>query len=155
MALRRAFFTWQFAAAAALPIWLLIGYAIWGTGAAGVFALLLLAPVVMLVEVGLALLFSARAGIRRSRTLDLPAIGVLSAYQIGVIGLGFFGPATAWFAVLAAIAAIGGFWLGGALLVRDLRTRVQESMAAFGRPPQTMPRTPIDGGEYIIIKPSH
>jgi hypothetical protein len=154
MALRRAFFAWQFAAAAVLPIWLLIGYAVWGASVSGFFGVLLLVPGVLLVELGLALLFSARAGIRRSRALDLPAVGVLAAYQVGVIGLGFFGPATAWFGVLAAVAAIGGFWLGGTLLMRDVRSSVQQTMASFGRPPATTPRTPLDAGEYVVIKPS-
>ena len=154
MALRRAFFAWQFAAAAVLPIWLLIGYAVWGASVSGFFGVLLLVPGVLLVELGLALLFSARAGIRRSRALDLPAVGVLAAYQVGVIGLGFFGPATAWCGVLAAVAAIGGFWLGGTLLMRDVRSRVQQTMASFGRPPVTTPRTPLDAGEYVVIKPS-
>ena len=30
MALRRAFLTWQFVAAAVLPLWPLVGYAVWG-----------------------------------------------------------------------------------------------------------------------------
>jgi hypothetical protein len=74
MALRRAFFAWQFAAAAVLPIWLLIGYALWGSTVSGFFGVLVLVPGVLLVELGLALLFSARAGVRRSRALDLPAV---------------------------------------------------------------------------------
>jgi len=155
MALRRAFFAWQFAAAAVLPLWLLLGYAVWGASVGGLLSVVLLAPLVLLVELGLALLFSARAGVRRSRALDLPAVGVLAAYQVGVIGFGFFGPASAWFGLLAAVAAIGGFWIGGRLLVRDVRSRVQQTMTAFGRPPQPpAARTPLDAGEYIVVKPS-
>jgi hypothetical protein len=154
MALRRAFFAWQFAAAAVLPIWLLLGYALWGAGVAGFFGILLLVPGVILVEVGLAVLFSARAGIRRSRTLDVPAVAVLAAYQVGVIGLGLFGPATPWFGLLAVVAAVVGFWVGGALLIRDIRSRVQETMASFGSPPASVSRAPIDAGEYVVIKPA-
>jgi hypothetical protein len=154
MALRRAFFAWQFAAAAVLPLWLLLGYAVWGASVGGLLSVVLLAPVVLVVELGLALLFSARSGVRRSRTLDLPAVGVLAAYQIGVIGFGFFGPGSAWFGLLATVAAIGGFWFGGRLLVRDVRSRVQETVSGFGRPPQAPSRAPIDAGEYIVIKPS-
>ena len=148
MALRRAFFVWQFAAAAVLPVWLLIGYAIWGGAAGGVLGVALLAPLVLVVELGLAVLFSARRGVRRSRTLDLPSIGVLGAYQAGVLGFGFFGPATPWFAVLAAVAAIGGFWLGGRLLVRDVRRRVDELRAPYA------PRRSVDAGEYVVVKPT-
>jgi hypothetical protein len=151
MALRRAFFAWQFAAAAVLPLWLLLGYAVWGASVGGFLSVVLLAPIVAVVEVALALLFSARAGVRRQRALDLPGVAVLSAFQLGVIGLGFFGPASSWFGLLAAVAAIGGFWVGGRLLARDVRSRVQ---ATFGPPPQTAPRAPIDAGEYIVIKPS-
>jgi len=151
MALRRAFFAWQFAAAAVLPLWLLLGYAVWGASVGGFLSVVLLAPVVLVVELALAALFSARAGVRRQRALDLPAVAVLSAFQLGVIGLGFFGPASSWFGLLAAVAAIGGFWLGARLLARDVRSRVQET---FGVPPQTPSRAPIDAGEYVVIKPS-
>lgn len=151
MALRRAFFAWQFAAAAVLPLWLLLGYAIWGASVGGFLSVVLLGPVVLVVEVALALLFSARAGIRRERALDLPAVAVLTAFQVGVIGLGFFGAASSWFGLLAAVAAIGGFWVGSRLLARDVRSRVQQT---FGQPAQAGPRQPIDAGEYIVIKPS-
>jgi hypothetical protein len=156
MALRRAFFAWQFAAAAVLPLWLLLGYAVWGSSIGGFFSIVLLAPVVFVVELALAGLFSARARVRQQRALDLPAVAVLAAFQLGVLGVGLFGPLTAWFGLLAAVAAVGGFWLGATLLVRDVRARVQETMTAFGRPPQQQPapRTPINGGEYIVIKPS-
>jgi hypothetical protein len=153
MALRRALFAWQFAAAAVLPLWLLLGYAIWGASLGGFVSVVLLAPIVLVVEIALALLFSARARVRRERGLDLPAVAVLTAFQIGVLGFGFFGPASAWFGLLAAVAAIGGFWLGGRMLARDVRTRVQATMSAFGRPPQSASRQPIDAGEYVVIKP--
>ena len=153
MALRRVFFAWQFAAAAVLPLWLLLGYAVFGSSVGGFLSVVLLAPIVLVVELTLALLFSARARIRRDRALDPPAVGVLAAFQVGVIGMGFFGPASSWFGLLAAVAAIGGIWLGGTLLMRDLRARVQETMTAFGRPPQAqMLRPPIDAGEYVVIK---
>ena len=153
MALRRAFFAWQFAAAAVLPIWLFIGYAVSGSPASGLLGVVLAAPVVALVELGLALLFSARAGIRREKALDAPALAVLTAFQVGVIGFGLFGPASAWFGVLAAIAAVGGFWVGGRLLARDVQLRMRQTMAGFP-PPQPRSRAPIDAGEYIVIKPA-
>lgn len=156
MALRRAFFAWQFAAAAVLPLWLLLGYAVFGASVGGFLSVVLLAPIVLVVELALAALFSARARVRRERALDGSAVGVLSAFQLGVIGIGFFGPATAWFGLLAAVAAIGGFWLGSRLLARDVRSRVQETMSAFGRPPQPQRGAlpPIDAGEYVVVKPS-
>ncbi|MGT2426588.1 hypothetical protein [Amnibacterium kyonggiense] len=154
MALRRVFFAWQFAAAAVLPLWLLLGYAVFGSSVGGFLSVVLLAPIVLVVELALAALFTARAQVRRARALDLPAVGVLAAFQVGVVGVGLFGPATAWFGLLAAVAAIGGFWLGGTLLARDVRARVRETMTAFGRPPVQVRRTPIDAGEYVVVKPT-
>jgi hypothetical protein len=154
MALRRAFLTWQFVAAAVLPLWLLVGYAVWGSSVAGLFGVLLLVPVVALAELGLALLFSGRRRVRRRPQLDPLTVSVLTAFQVGVVGIGLFGPATAWFAVLAVAAAITGFWLGTRLLVQDVRTRVQETFPAVGRPPASPQRPPIDRGEYVVIKPS-
>ena len=157
MALRRAFFAWQFAAAAVLPLWLLLGYAVFGSSVGGFLSVVLLAPVVLVVELALAALFSARARIRRAararpprrrRARRVPGRRdrrrLLRAARAR--GSGCSPP----------VAAIGGFWLGATLLVRDLRSRVQETMTAFGRPPQQRgPRPPIDAGEYIVIKPSH
>ena len=151
---RRGFFVWAFAAAAVLPVWVLVGYAIQGSTVTGLLGVLLLAPVVLLVELGLALLFSARADVRRARALDGPAIGVISAFQAGVVGFGFFGPATAWFGVLAFAAAVVGFWLGGRLLVADVRSRVRATMAGFGAPMPPQGARTIDAGEYVVIKPS-
>ncbi len=153
-AVRRGFFTWSFAAAVVLPVWVLIGYAVQGSSVGGLLGVLLLAPVVLLVELGLALLFAARSEVRRARALDGPAIAVLSAFQIGVLGFGVFGPASAWFGVLAFAAAVGGFWLGGRLLLADVRSRVRATVAGFGAPvPPQGPRV-IDAGEYVVIKPS-
>lgn len=151
-ALRRGFFVWQFAAVAVLPLWLLVGYALWGASVSGLLGVLLLVPGVLVVELGLALLLSARGEVRRARALDWPAIGLLAAYQAGVIGFAFFGPASAWFGVLAVAAAIAGFWIGGRLLVEDVRRSVRRATAAFG-PSTPVQRTPIDAGEYVVLKP--
>ena len=152
MVLGRVLSRWQWLAAAVLPLWLLIGYAVWGDSFGGFLSILLLAPVVLVVEAGLALLFSARrrvaaGGAAVRRHLDAPALVSLSAFQAGVVGIGFFGPATPWFAVLAAVAAIGGAWWGGRLLVRDVRRRVDDLRAPAGR-------RPLDAGEYVVVKPT-
>ena len=153
MPIRRAFFVWQFVAVAVLPVWVLLGYAIWGAGVAGLLGVALLAPLILVVELGLALLFSARADVRRQRALDWPAVGVLAAFQLAVLGFGFFGPATSWFGVLAVASAIGGFWLAGRLLVMDVQRRVRATFAPFART-EPASRTPIDAGEYVVIRPA-
>jgi hypothetical protein len=153
MPIRRAFFVWQFAAAAVLPLWVLLGYALWGSGLNGLFGIALLAPLLVLTELGLAVLFTARASVRRPRALDWPAIGVLALFHVAVIGLGFFGPASAWFGVLAVASALGGYWLAILLLVREVRARMRATLASLGYQPPP-PQRPLDAGEYVVVKPN-
>jgi hypothetical protein len=159
-ALGRAFFVWQFASAAVLPLWVLLGYALWGHGLGGLFGLALLAPLLVVVELALAVLFSARASVRRPRVLDGRPMAVLAVFHLAVIGLGFFGPATAWFGVLAITAALGAGWLGSALLAREIRERMRATLAGLGvQPPQRgrapvpIDARPLDGGEYVVVQP--
>ena len=160
MRIRRAFFVWQFAAAAVLPLWVLVGWAVWGVGTAGFLGVALLAPVLMATELVLAGLLSARGSVRRARALGWPEIAAISAFHGFVIGAGFYGPASSWLAVLAVVAALVVFWLGVSEFVSDVRRRMRETLAAFGAPtqrpstqrrPQQRPSGPINGGEYIVL----
>ncbi|MGN6742628.1 MAG: hypothetical protein ACTHJL_04940 [Amnibacterium sp.] len=155
-ALRRAAFVWQFAAAAVLPLWLLVGYALWGAGVGGFLGIALLAPLAIVALLGLAVLVAARGAVRRTRMLGGADAAVLAVLTLALVGFGFFGPATAWFGVLAVAAVLGGYWLAGWELVTDVRTRMRQTLAAFGLAPQTAQaaRTPIDAGEYVVLKPS-
>jgi hypothetical protein len=150
---RRAAFVWQFAAAVVLPLWVLTGYAVWGGGVGGFLGISLLAPLLVLAQLGLAVLFTARAAVRRPRMLGLADTGVVAVLTAAVVGVGFFGPATTWFGVLAVAAVLGGFWLGGYELVTEIRTSMRRTLADLGfRPPE--PRGSVDAGEYLVIKPS-
>ena len=48
MLVRRGFFYWQTAAAVVLPVWLLVGWGIWGTSATGFVGIAFLAPALVL-----------------------------------------------------------------------------------------------------------
>lgn len=150
MLLRRAFWYWQFAAALALPLWVLTGYALWGAGMAGFLSVAVLAPLLVIAELGLAALFTARQAVRVPRALGWADVGVLAAFSLAVIGAGFFGPATVWFGVFAVAALLGGYWIATIELVRELRERVQTTLTALG---VQRPVEPRDGGEYIILPP--
>jgi hypothetical protein len=153
MVIRRAFFVWQFAAAVVLPLWVLLGYALWGGGAGGLVAVTLLTPLLVIAQLGLAALLSARASVRRARALGWADVAVIAVLSLAVVGLGFFGPAMTWFAVLAVAAVLGGYWLAIAELVTEVRTRMRATLASLGYEPQPA-HTPIDAGEYIVIKPA-
>ncbi|HEY8319602.1 MAG TPA: hypothetical protein VIG76_12300 [Amnibacterium sp.] len=149
----RAAFVWQFAAVVVLPLWVLTGYAIWGGGLGGFLSVTLLAPLLAVALLALAAIFTARATVRRRRMLGAADSAVIAVLTVVLTGFGFFGAATAWFGVLAVAALIGGFWLAGRELVTDVRTRMRQTLAAFGYASQPA-RTPIDAGEYVVIKPS-
>ena len=151
--LRRAAFVWQFAAVVVLPLWLLVGYAIWGPGLAGFLGISLLAPLLVVALLALAALFTARASVRRPRMLGPADTAVLAVVTVAVAGFGFFTPATPWFGVLAVAGVLGGFWLGGSELVTEIRTGMRRTLADLGFGP-TEVRSAIDAGEYVVIKPS-
>jgi hypothetical protein len=157
MAIRRAFFRWQFVAAVALPLWVLVGWATWGVGTTGFLGVALVAPVILVAELVLAGLFSVRGSVRTTRALGWPEIAALSAFHLSVIGAGFFTPATPWLAVLAVVTALIAFWVGVRVFLTDVRARVRENLRSFGGPSfgrgqqQPRPTTPINGGEYIVL----
>lgn len=151
--IRRAAFVWQFAAVVVLPLWLLVGYAIWGAGVGGFLGISLVAPLLLVAQLALAALFTARASVRRPRMLGLADTAVIAVVTVAVVGAGFFTAATPWFGVLAVAALLGGFWLGGWELVTEVRTRMRRTLADLGFGP-TDARPAIDAGEYVVIKPS-
>jgi hypothetical protein len=150
MLLRRGFWYWQFAAALVLPLWVLTGYAIWGAGTAGFLGVAILAPLLVVAQLGLAAVLVARRSVRASRMVGRADAAVLAAFSLAVIGAGFFGPATTWFGVLAVAALLGAYWLAVTELVTDVRSRVRTTLDALGirRPVQSR-----DAGEYIVLPP--
>src|SRR4051794_23294175 len=132
MLLRRGFWYWQFAAALVLPLWVLTGYAIWGAGTVGFLGVAILAPLLVVAELGLAALFTARKAVRDARALGWADVGVLAAFSLAVIGSGFFGPAATWFGVFAVAALLCGYWLATIELVREVRSRVRITLSSLG-----------------------
>ncbi|BDI21907.1 hypothetical protein [Herbiconiux sp. L3-i23] len=156
MVLRRAFFYWQTAAALVLPVWLLIGWGIWGTSAGELLGVAITAPILvvaLLIVVGLTI---ARRSVREKRAVSWLDVGVLTFWHAMLIGLGFFGPAANWFAVFAVIGAIVAFWSAVWQLIRETRRRVQAVFDEFQRvaAPQGTRKPPVDAGEYIVLPPS-
>lgn len=156
MLLRRAFFYWQTAAALVLPVWLLVGWGIWGSSAGELVGVAITAPILviaLLIVVGLTI---ARRSVRQQRAVSWLDVGVLALWHAMLIGLGFFGPASNWFAVFAVVAAIVAFWSAVWQLVRETRRRVQAVFDEIQRAaaPQGAPRPPLDAGEFIVLPPT-
>ena len=113
MWLRRAFFGWLIPAAFVLPLWLLVGWAIFNTGGwAFLWVLFLAIPGVFLWQLLLTLLVRARGTVRAHRAVSWWDVLGFTVWHLLVISLGFF--AEAWWApvmVLAILAGVALFWL--------------------------------------------
>ena len=78
MLIRRAFFRWQYLAIVVLPVWLAIGWAIFGGGGWGTLGLVLVVPLTVITLGVVALLMSVRPTVREQRALSWTDVGVLA-----------------------------------------------------------------------------
>jgi len=72
-------------------------------------------------------------------------VGVLSAWQLSIIGTGFYGASATAFGVLAILLGIAAFWVAVWQLVTDGANRMQASMAEFERLAAEQPGAPASG----------
>lgn len=166
MLIRRAFYRWQFIAVVALPVWLAVGWAIFGGGGWGTLGLVVVVPVGFIALGIVALLTSLRPTVREQRATSWPDLGIIGAWHAATIATGFYGTTATLFAVLAILLAIAAFWVAVWQLVHDGARRVQASMAEFERLATQQPgatsrsdaagtrRPPHDDGddEVIIVR---
>lgn len=164
MLIRRAFYRWQFIAAIVLPVWLLIGYAIFGSSGWGVIGLMFATPIAFISLGVVALLIAARPDVRRDKAVDWADVAVLGVWHLLLIAAGVYGPTGITFAILAMIGAIAAFWYAVWRLLSDGARRVRATMEEYERiatsggapgagiPGETGARRPADGGEVIVIR---
>ncbi|MFF2495070.1 hypothetical protein [Agromyces sp. NPDC058064] len=163
MLIRRLFYRWQFIAIVALPVWLLVGWAIFGSGGWGTLGLVIVVPVAFLALGVVALLVNARPTVRSERAVSWTDVGVIGAWHAALIATGFYTAGATFFGILAIIAAIAAFWVSLWQLVKDGAKRMNASMAEFerlaaeqqgGMPRQDAPgtrRPPFDDGDDDVI----
>lgn len=164
MLIRRAFYRWQFIAAVALPVWLLIGYAIFGSSGWGVIGLMFAAPIAFISLGVVALIVAARPDVRRAKAVDWADVAVLGVWHLLIVAAGVYGPTGITFAILAMVGAIAAFWYAVWRLLSDGARRVRATMeeyeriAASGGVPGGRVRgatgtgSAADGGEVIVIR---
>ena len=113
MWLRRAFFGWLIPSAFVLPLWLLVGWAIFNAGGwAFLWVLFLAIPGVFLWQLLLTLLVRARGTVRAHRAVSWWDVLGFTVWHLLVISLGFF--VEAWWApvmVVTILAGVALFWL--------------------------------------------
>lgn len=163
MLIRRAFRRWQYVAVVVLPVWLAVGWAIFGGGGWGTLGLVFAVPIAFIAIGVVALIVNVRPTVREERAVSWIDVGVIGAWHAAIVGSGFYGASASTFGVLAILLAIAAFWVAIWQLVGDGARRVQASMAEFERlaaqPPSsgTRPdagsarRPPGDGDDDVII----
>lgn len=134
MWLRRGVLRWLFPAVLALPLWLLVGWAIFSAGAGTLLSVLfVLAPAVFVGELVLALLIRLRPTVRQHRAASWRDVIAVVAWHGMVVALGCFIPASFGIAVVvAALVYAAAFWSSVVQLTGELRAVTHAGGAAPG-----------------------
>lgn len=146
MWLRRGFFGWLFPAAVLLPIWLLIGWAIFSaSGWAFLGVLFIAGPAVLIGELVVALLIRARPTVRARRAVSWWDVLGIAVWHVLVIAFGCYPQAVFVPVLILAVAAfLGTFWSSVAQLVGELRLAAGRYTSAAAGPGST-------GPEVIVV----
>ncbi|TFB68133.1 MFS transporter [Cryobacterium glaciale] len=110
MIIRRAFYHWQFIAAGALPLWLLVGSSIFGSGAWAVLGIFFGAVLIGLGMLLVALVIFARKEVRETRAVSYADVGVLALWHALIIAIPFSTDAAGWLSVLVILGGLAVFW---------------------------------------------
>lgn len=134
MWLREAFFRWLLPAAFVLPVWLFVGWVIFGTsGWSLVWVLLMAAPAVFAGQLVLTLLTRSRPSVRAERALSWWDVAGFTVWHVLTISVGLFlDGAFGWLLTAAIVAAIALFWLQLWQLWNEARgsgLRIRETVA--------------------------
>ena len=106
MWLREAFYRWLIPAAFVLPLWLLIGWIVFGASPWALLWVIVSAPVILIGQIILTLLVRARGTVRAERAASWTDVGLIGAWHVLVIALGVFDESW-WWPTLAVTVAVG------------------------------------------------
>jgi hypothetical protein len=155
MFIRRVLYNWMLPAAAVLPVWLLVGWGVFG-GSGWAFLFLVVACLALAgFLAAVAAIMRARRSVRQARAVSWWDAAVLIAWHGSLVGLGFFGPATPLFVLLGVVFALVAFWYSLGALFSETRRRVRAALDGYLEQVQrAAPRLPNDarGGEVIVVR---
>ncbi|MBG6212315.1 MAG: MFS transporter [Cryobacterium sp.] len=126
MIIRRAFYHWQFIAAGVLPLWLLVGSSIFGSGGWAVLGIFFGAVLIGLGLLLVALVIYARKEVRATRSVSYTDVGVLAFWHALIIAIPFSTDAAGWLSVLVIIGGLFVFWFAIWELFDAARRRMRE-----------------------------
>lgn len=141
MWLRRAFFQWLIPAAFVLPLWLFVGWIVFGSSPWALLWVFVSVPVVFIGQLVLALLVRARGTVRTERAVSWPDVALFGAWHALLIALGVF--SNPWWPLVLAVTVV----IGVVLLATQLRELWREAK------PTAILRQTADGVAYIPAPP--
>ncbi|ODT38804.1 MAG: MFS transporter permease [Microbacterium sp. SCN 71-17] len=156
MVLRRLFLRWLFPAAFLLPLWLFVGWIVFGGGSGwALLWLLIAAPAVFVTQILVALIVRGRGSVRLERSASWRDVVGVGLWQVVVIALGLYDSRT--FFPLLVLSVVGAFvllWSSLAQMWNEARAGVALLHTSDGTgyipPTQERPR-PQAAGEVIVI----
>jgi len=159
MRLREGFFRWLLPAAFVLPLWMLVGWAIFGQNGWGLLWVLLMAmPAVFLGQLLLTLLTRSRPSVRAERALSWWDVGGFTLWHGLTIATGFFiDGAFGWLLTGAIIVGIGLIWLQFWQLWNEARgsgARIRETITWSTRSSATSGER-TGGPDVIVVEELH
>ena len=169
MRLRTAFRSWLVPAAIVLPVWLLVGYGIFGDTLWMFPLVVVLAIGSAIALLGVAAIAKARPTVKRTGALSWADVALFTAWWLTIVVAGLAGPYTGALTVLAVLFALATFWLVLAELFADAKRSVKQTFDEFERQARTSsplgfrpapaPAAPVaearDDGEYIVVREQH
>lgn len=135
MALRRGFYRWLIPAAFVLPLWLFIGWIVFGANPLSLLWVLVSAPIVLIGQLILTLLVRARPTARAEHAVSWTDIATIGVWNALIVALGVF--SNPWWWPLFVVTVI----VGVVALVAAFR-----QLWAEARPAGTLLRTPAGVG---------
>jgi hypothetical protein len=139
LALRRALHRWQPLAVVVLPAWLLVGWAVFGSGGWELLLVILAAGALGLSLLAGLGLVRARRSVRESRALSVPDAVALGVLTIAVAGTGTYSVVSTWCAVAAVLALVALLALAVRQLLAETRKRMQDVISVIERDAQPRP----------------
>ncbi|KQQ00691.1 MULTISPECIES: hypothetical protein [unclassified Rathayibacter] len=152
MRTRRAFGSWQYPAAIVLPLWILLGYGLFG-GSSGwtVLGLVIALPILAVCLTVVAGIVSFRVTVRPTRTPAWGDVAALGAWHASLFAFGFFPPGAWAIGLLSILLGLVAFWHSTWRFVTDARATLLAFAEATST--QTGAQHPIVGDRYDPERP--
>ncbi|ALJ20330.1 hypothetical protein [Microbacterium sp. No. 7] len=154
MGLRHFFYRWLIPAAFVLPLWLLIGWIVFGANPWALLWVFISGPIVLVWQLVVTLLVRARGTVRAERAVSWTDVALFGAWHLAIVALGVF-DARWWWPVLGLTIVLGIALLWVALwqLLREARPSVVLStVEGYMSVPPQRPARPSSAHDVIVVE---